>query len=234
MVAQRTESSFTGQSLSLQIETHIHSAVLEGRYKPGERLVETAIAEQLGVSRAPVREALAGLERTGIVVYRPRRGHFVIDFTDDDIDDIYDLRTALEVCALQRTIERISEADLQDFQRLVNRIDEAAHQEAETVQMAELDLLFHERICQIAHNSRLFSAWNSMRLQTFLLIVLTSRTHQGYPDQHRRVHQQILDALTTKDLRVSEQLLREHLFDARQRARRALKQLHAAEIDRAT
>ena len=73
-------------SLRDHIEQRITAAILDGTYRPGERLIESAIAEKLGVSRAPVREALTALEGEGIVVQQPRRGYYVVDFTRQDIN----------------------------------------------------------------------------------------------------------------------------------------------------
>jgi DNA-binding GntR family transcriptional regulator len=98
-------------NLRSHIEQQVRKAILNGTFKPGERLVETAIAEQLGVSRAPVREALSALEREGIVVNVPRRGYSVIDFTDKDIDEVYSLRLLLEIGALRRAVYRFTEKE---------------------------------------------------------------------------------------------------------------------------
>ena len=87
------------QNLRGHIQEKLCTAILNGIFKPGERLVESAIAEQLGVSRAPVREVLSALEREGLVITIPRRGNFVVDFTDKDIEEIYSLRTLLEIGA---------------------------------------------------------------------------------------------------------------------------------------
>src|SRR3954453_9479146 len=84
------------------IKRQVCDAILNGLFQPGARLVEANIAEQLGVSRAPVREALVSLEREGIVASLPRRGYFVIDFTEKDIEELYSLRRLLEVEALRR------------------------------------------------------------------------------------------------------------------------------------
>ena len=77
------------------IVTQVRNAILNGTFKPGERIVETAIADQLNVSRAPVREALSALERDGIVVSVPRRGYFVMQLNEKDIEEIYSLRAML-------------------------------------------------------------------------------------------------------------------------------------------
>ena len=207
------------------IEQQVRNAILNGLFKPGDRLVETTIADQLSVSRAPVREALSALEREGIVASIPRRGYFVIDFTDKDIEEIYSLRLLLEIGALQQAISRITGQDMAEMQLIVDNLGEAVHQQRDRATIIALDLSFHEFICRLADHSRLYSAWNSMRWQTWMLIGLTSKTHYNYPDQPKELHQLVLDAIQNKDLRQAEACLTEHIVDAQRRARTALRLL---------
>jgi DNA-binding GntR family transcriptional regulator len=209
----------------------IRSAILEGTYKLGGRLVESAIADQLGVSRAPVREALATLEQEGIVTKVPRRGYFVVDFSDKDVEELYSLRLLLEIEALRRVIGRASEQDLAEMQCLVNDLGEAAIQKSDPETIVALDMAFHEHICRLAGHSRLYSAWDGLRLQTQLLIGLTSRTHYDHPDQPREWHQRILDAVRAKNLECAEAILTDHVLDAQQRARASLHALRVPESE---
>jgi len=210
-------------NLRSHIEQHIRNAIITGLIKPGEHLIETAIAEELGVSRSPVREALSALEREGLIVNLPRRGYRVIEFTEKDIDEIYSLRVLLEAEAMRRAIERLSDDQAEIFQETVDQIGKAAHQPEERSRLVALDISFHDRICQVADHARLYSAWNSMRLQTAMLISLTSLTHINYPDQHQEIHQRILDAMRTRNFAQADLLLRDHIREAEQRAHLALR-----------
>jgi DNA-binding GntR family transcriptional regulator len=209
-------------SLREQIEQQVRSAILNGSFGPGEHLVETTIAEQLGVSRAPVREALSALEREGVILYVPRKGYFVVDFTAKDIEEIYILRLMLEIGALRRSIHRSSDSAIAKLQQFVDDLGEAVREGKGQNEVATLDLAFHELICQQADHSRLYSAWNSMRLQTWLLIGLTSKTEYDHPDQPKEFHQSILDAILDEDLEKAEALLRSHILDAQERALAAM------------
>ncbi len=102
-----------------RIELGIRTAILSGAFGPGEQLVESAIADHLNVSRGPVREALSALDREGIVVHVPRKGFFVIDFTDKDLKEIYSLRLLLEREALARAMSRFTDADDEKFQGIL-------------------------------------------------------------------------------------------------------------------
>ena len=211
-------------SLREKIEQQVSNAILSGSIGPGEHLVETTIAEQLGVSRAPVREALSALEREGVILYVPRKGYFVVDFTPKDIEEIYSLRLMLEVGALRRSINRFSKNAVSSLQQVVNDLGEAVREGKKQNEVATLDLAFHELICQEADHSRLYSAWNSMRLQTWMLIGLTSKTEYDHPDQPKQFHQDILDAILEQNLGAAEALLRSHILDAQERALAAMKE----------
>lgn len=209
----------------------LRNAVLSGSFAPGQSLVETAIADHLGISRAPVREALAELEQEGIVNHIPRRGYFVVDFTDKDIEEIYSLRLLLEIAALLRAVERLTEQDVEELQRIVDNLGEAVRQGVSPKRIVALDLSFHESILHVADHSRLYTAWYSMRMQTQLLIGLTSRTHYNHPEQPKELHQRIVDAIRGKDAKQAEAILTEHILDGQERAHAALQALRLSKLE---
>ena len=219
-------------NLREHIKRQVSEAILNGSFRPGSRLGEASIADQLGVSRAPVREALLSLEREGLVIGVPRRGFFVIEFTDKDIEEIYSLRLLLEVGALRRAIDKFSEADIERMQSIVDDLGRASVQQSTRVKLIDLDMCFHELIVRAADHSRLHSTWDSMRLQTALLIGLTSSTHLDSPDQPREFHARILDAIRRRNLDEAEARLTEHILDAEERARQAWAELPPTELMR--
>jgi DNA-binding GntR family transcriptional regulator len=185
--------------------------------------VELTIADQLQVSRAPVREALCALEREGIVVQIPRRGYFVVDFEEKDLEEVYSLRLLLEKEALQRATHRAGAEDYEQMQRLVDALAKAATEKTDPGTIVDLDLAFHELICYLADHSRLLSAWNNLRMQTQILVGVTSRTHYDNPDEPRERHQVILDAMQAKDVLRAQRVLQDHVMDAQARALTALR-----------
>ncbi|MFN8474193.1 MAG: GntR family transcriptional regulator [Anaerolineae bacterium] len=210
-----------------RIKDQICEAILHGMFGPGSRVIEASIAEQFGVSRAPVREALVALEREGIVKNLPRRGYSVIDFTDKDIDEIYSLRRLLEADALRRAVPRFDTAAIAELQHLVDQLGLAMRDKADVGAIIALDLGFHDNICRVADHQRLYDAWNSMRLQTWLLIGLTSRIQFDSPDQPQDIHQTILDAIKDGDAPRAEASLTEHLMGAEERAHLAWRMLRS-------
>ena len=205
-----------------RVEDKLRGAILGGAFGLGERLVESTIAAQLGVSRAPVREALSALEREGLVTKVPNRGHFVLDLAEKDVEEIYSLRLLLEAEALRRAIRGFTAADVATMQRIVDDLGEAVLVQRDSEVAETLDFSFHDLICRAADHGRLYSAWNSMRLQTRLLIRLSSRTSFDYPDQPKDFHQSVLDAIAAGDVARAEARLRRHILDAERRARKAL------------
>lgn len=204
-----------------QIEEQVRNAIVDGLLKPGDHLIESAIAEQLQLSRAPVREALSALERDGIIVYYPRRGYFVMEFTQKDIEEVYSLRLLMEIGALRLAMPRLTDEDFQRMQDIVDTLGEVG-EKWEHSRIANLDLSFHEIICRAADHGRLYNVWDRMRMQTWMLMGMTTRTHNDRPQNHRQFHQPILDAIRDKDLPTAEKLLSEHIIDAQ---KRALKQM---------
>ena len=210
-------------NLREHILQQLRSVILNGTYKPGDRLVELTIAGQLQVSRAPVREALCALEQEGIIVQIPRRGYFVTDFDEKDLEEIYGLRLLLEKEALQRATHRATDEDFEQMQRVVDALAKAAADKTDPGTIVDLDLAFHEQICRLADHSRLLSAWLSLRMQTQMLVGVTSRTHYDNPDEPRERHQVILDAMRAKDVLRAQQVLQDHVTDAQERALTALR-----------
>jgi DNA-binding GntR family transcriptional regulator len=215
----------TIRNLRDQVEGQVRDAILNGVFRPGERLVETTLADQLGVSRAPLREVLSALERDGLVVSIPRRGCFVIDFTDKDIEEIYSLRLLVEVAALRRAIACCMPEDVAELQEMVDRLGDLVTAGDNPGEVVHLDMLFHEKFCRLANHGRMYSVWNSMSLQTRLLMGLTSKTRYDRPTQPRDFHQGILDAVKAGDLQTAEALLTAHIEDAERRAREAMRML---------
>ena len=110
-------------SLGQEIAGQLRQAIIEGRIAPGERLVEASIAERLGVSRGPVRDAILELQRQGLVVNAPRRSAFVVEVSKDDIEEIYTLRMVLEAFAARLAAQRITAEQCQQLQETVDALE---------------------------------------------------------------------------------------------------------------
>ena len=144
----------------------LRQAILKGELKPGERLLEIALAERLGVSRTPVREAMRKLEQEGLVVMIPRRGAQVASITEKDLNDVLEVRIALENVAIEKACKLITEEELGRLWVAAKEF-EKTKAEGNLVRLAEADVAFHEIIYQASDNKRLNQVLNNLREQMY-------------------------------------------------------------------
>jgi GntR family transcriptional regulator of gluconate operon len=136
----------------------IRDQILSGGFRRGERLVEARIAEQLNISRGPVREAFKLLRSEGLVAEEPRRGTFVVVLDADDVREIYDLRAALEGRAARLLAGRRDGAAIAELRSAIGRIEEAAAA-GDPVAVGRHDLGFHEALCRLSGNRRIHATF---------------------------------------------------------------------------
>jgi DNA-binding GntR family transcriptional regulator len=146
-------------SLATEVAAAIRQEILDGRLKAGERLVESRLATTLGVSRAPVREALKLLSGEGLVSEEPNRGACVISLTEDDVREIYDLRAALEVRAARLLARTHRTDDAIALRRRVEDMEKAASADDASATSAA-DLAFHTSVLERTRNGRLLESFN--------------------------------------------------------------------------
>ena len=142
--------------------------ILKGELKPGERLMEIALANRLGVSRTPVREAIRKLENEGLVIMLPRRGAHVAEITRQELNDVLEIRSSLEELAIVRACENMTDSDMEalkeveaDFARLV------ADESSDLATLGEADEHFHDLIYEGTGNRRLIQIINQLREQMY-------------------------------------------------------------------
>ena len=175
----------------------LRQAILKGELKPGERLMEIALAERLGVSRTPIREAMRKLEQEGLVVMIPRRGAQVANITEKDLNDVLEVRIALENVAIEKACARMTE---EEMRRLWLAAKEFEHTIAEgnLVKLAEADVAFHEVIYQASDNKRLIQVLNNMREQIYRYRVEYLKDENNYPTLMKE-HKDIVEGLVRKN-----------------------------------
>ncbi len=185
------------QTLRNEATHALRHAILSGIYQPGDHLVEAEIAQQMGTSHGPVREALQELEAEDLIVIEPHRGAFVKSFTADDIREIYSLRSLLETAMVLRSIERVTEDDLVALDALIAQMraaEAAGNAEAEI----ELDLAFHSTLCALSGHRRMIEAWNRLAFPIRLFLTMAIPKHLSL---HEAVesHVPIVEALRHRD-----------------------------------
>jgi DNA-binding GntR family transcriptional regulator len=199
------------KSLREAARSAIRQAILRGDLKPGQRLVESDIAEQMGISRAPVREALRQLETEGLVVSEPHRGAFVAELSAADMWEIYTLRAAIERLAVRIVTEKASAETLAQLQQAVAKMDQAAR-EGDLVRLAALDMSFHEMLCRTSGHSRLLDIWLSMTAQIRTFIDLTTTLYLP-ADKVVRLHTEVVEHIQSGRAEEAGQALARHILE---------------------
>lgn len=190
----------------------IREAIINGTLKPRERLMEIQLAEDLGVSRTPVREALRKLEIEGFIVMVPRKGAYVADLTFKDIADVFEIRSALEALAAALAAERITNEELEEMERLLVQKAEAITNE-DIDKVVLVDTKFHEAIYKASRNERLTNIINNLReqIQRFRA---TSLAYPGRMKASLDEHRSIVEALQARDVKLSRKLAGKHIENA--------------------
>jgi DNA-binding GntR family transcriptional regulator len=198
-------------SLRDQVADSIRRAIDAGVLSPGQRLVEAEIANQMGTSRAPVREAIRLLEQEGIVNNIPRRGSFIVKLENKDIEEIYSLRSVLESLAVREALP-LSDEVLTELQGLVDEMYLAAETN-DMVTLVERDLDFHKCIVINANHSRLLDVWQRMSAQLRLFLAMKDRLYEN-PGDVAETHIPLLEALRDGDIEMAQSVLGEHIVEA--------------------
>jgi DNA-binding GntR family transcriptional regulator len=190
-----------------QVKDLLLERILDGTYAPGDRIVETRIAQELGTSQAPVREALRELESLRFVESEPFRGARVRAVSPEEMIEIYPVRAALEELAGRGAAIRLGgdvtalEAELQAMR--------AAARDGDIHRQVEHDVRFHRLIVESAGNATLVEVWTSLRIEARTIITLLKT--QLEPAELVEMHVPIVEALRTGDPDRAGVVLREHL-----------------------
>jgi DNA-binding GntR family transcriptional regulator len=191
-----------GRPLWAEVFDLLRTEIDSQRLRPGERLLEVDLAERFGVSRGPIRSALVELQRIGLVEINPRRGAHVATLTASDAEELYELRTALEIQALDGVLRRCTKSRIAE---LGGNLDEAI----------TADLAFHRLLCRLSGNARLERAWEAHADQFRLVIGAVQNDARWQARPRVQEHQEVLDALLADELHAATVALREHLDNAR-------------------
>ena len=189
----------------------IRHAILSGGLKPGTRLIEQELSEKMGISRLPIREALTSLEREGLVTVEPYKGAFVRPFSEEEIEELYAMRSLLEVYALQLAMTSNREALEKQLRAIVGKMKE----ESALTQgsMVLLDFKFHEAICSLSRNATLYKLWNvlAVRIQMFLNLEFKKDNRQESFDSFIENHSRLCDLIASENMLDSLNWLNSHL-----------------------
>ncbi len=172
----------------------LRQAILTGELKPGERLMEIHLANKLGVSRTPIREAIRKLELEGLVTMIPRRGAEVAQITEKSMNDVLEVRRALDALCVELACERITPEDTERL-KLACEAFETAVKTRDIKQIARADVELHDIIVQATGNQRLIQLINNLSEQMYRYrfeYIKDISQHQRLIDEHRMIYEAIV------------------------------------------
>ena len=138
----------------------LREAILKGSLKPGERLMELQLAAKLGVSRTPIREAIRMLEQEGLAITIPRKGAEVAKMTEKDMEDVLQIRKALDELAVKAACDKMTGKQIADLTQSVKKFEESIH-EGDLDKIIEYDVAFHDIIYEATDNPKLVVLLNN-------------------------------------------------------------------------
>jgi DNA-binding GntR family transcriptional regulator len=197
------------QSLTHRVTDYLESLIIKGVLRPGERLVETMLANGFKISRGPIREAFRILEGDGLLVTIPRKGTFVAEITTKGVRDICSIRAALEALAVRLSVPVFGKSDFKKIQDLDEKTEEARRKN-DMDRYSDLTDEFHNCFIYGNDNEKLQSTYKSFAKQIarFRKIVLSSE-HCVVQSLHE--HHQITSAVLNKDVDLAERLIKSHV-----------------------
>lgn len=187
----------------------LRQAILKGELEPGERLMEIQLADRLGVSRTPIREAIRKLELEGLVLMIPRKGAEVAKISEKSLRDVLEVRRSLEELAIELACQRMSDEDIRDLADAADAF-RAAVQTADAMTIAETDEHYHDIIYNGTGNHRLVQILNNLREQMYRY-----RLEYIKDADKRQIlvveHDHILKAIKERHVIEAKAAIREHI-----------------------
>jgi len=180
-----------------EIRSAIKNAIVTGELKPGDRIIETKWAKDLGVSQSPVREAIRELEIIGLVENVPYKGSYVRKITKKDMRDSYKVRMSLELLGIQDALENINDLQIKELHIILKEMEKAAEKHEFDLYILK-DFLFHQKIMESSNNSLLLRLWDQCNIKDSTYIG-TWISHQPLEKLSFR-HEDIYESIATKDI----------------------------------
>ncbi|HSV54531.1 MAG TPA: phosphonate utilization associated transcriptional regulator [Burkholderiaceae bacterium] len=202
-------------SLTTVVQQEIERAILVGEYPPGSKLIEAALADKMGVSRGPVREAFRMLEEAGLVRTEKNRGVFVRDIPIDEAVEIFDLRAAMDELVGRQLAKNITPAQLKEIKGLVDAMEKAVKAE-DTRQYHLLNLRFHDRLVEMAGNRKLTAIYRKLIKELSLFRRLNLADGWLLPISAGE-HRQIVKAIASGDVDAAGRAMFDHVMESKER-----------------
>jgi DNA-binding GntR family transcriptional regulator len=199
-------------------------AILTGKIKPGEHLVEMTLADRLRVSRFSVRDAFRELARDGLIAIIPNRGAFVINLTPDDIAEIFELRAALECMCIELATQRATPEDFTHLQEIVRQMD-TIERRNNRVTGAQVDTQFHRVLMNISRHQRAIQVWERMSAQITVIVYSVSSIYPLFGGFAAR-HAGLISLMQKCDAPAASAYLQNHIREGAEKLISAHQQLN--------
>lgn len=187
----------------------LRKAILTGQLKPGERLMEVHLANRLGVSRTPIREAIRKLELEGLVIMIPRRGAEVARITEKSLKDVLEVRRALDALSVELACDRITEADMKRLKKACDEFEKATRGKDAAV-IAKADVTLHDIIVEATGNLRLQQLVNNLSEQMYRYRFVYIK-EENIHDQLMEEHLEIYESIVSRDKERAAKAARLHI-----------------------
>ena len=200
------------RTLKENVTDRIRESIISGKLAPGTELNQAQIAEELGVSRGPVREAMGRLEQEGLIRTVAYKRVFITPMNRRYVEELYSVRAGLETMALEQGIDQLTAKDLQQLERIVDQMRVAARsQQQET--LVELDLKFHEYIVRMADHNLILNLWQQLAVGVKRCLHTQHRIYT-FLDEVVGTHPTIVTAIAERNKPLAVQILRTHITES--------------------
>lgn len=187
----------------------LRQAILRGELKPGTRLMEIQLANKLGVSRTPIREAIRKLENEGLVLMTPRKGAEVAEITEKNMLDVLEVRKTLEELAAELACDRITEQQVEELIAAQDAFEKAL-KTSDVTKIAEADVAFHDVIFAATDNQRLVNLLNNLREQMYRFRIEYLKESEKYPVLIAE-HKQLIEAISGGQKEIARETIAKHI-----------------------
>lgn len=187
----------------------LRQAILRGELKPGERLMEIQLANKLGVSRTPIREAIRKLELEGLVLMIPRKGAEVADISEKSLRDVLEVRKVLEELSVQLACEKMTDEGIQELKDAAEDFKKTLKSK-DVTQIAEADVHFHDIIYMAGNNQKLIQILNNLREQMYRYRVEYLKNEEAYPKLVTE-HEELIAKITKREKSEATEIICKHI-----------------------
>ncbi|MFC4768205.1 GntR family transcriptional regulator [Effusibacillus consociatus] len=203
-----------------KVYQYLKSQIVNGHYKAGDRLVERELAEKLGISRTPIREALFKLESQGLVMTVPRKGVVVTQISQEEIEEIFTILASLEVLAVRLAATKMDPQTATEFDEIIQKIDQFLVDDL-VEEIAQFHIEINEQIYKAAKSQRLYEMLSGL-LDYIRAFAHLGHIMPGRMEQATREHRNIMEAVRNQEVELAENLTKIHIENSRKAYIRAI------------